>query len=101
VSESTVFDSSQNLWVAQPVSVSPGQAYLVLYGTGIRHASSVTATVGGVDVPVAYSGVQPTYPGMDQINLGPLPQNLAGAGKVDIVVTADGHPANTVTTAIQ
>jgi hypothetical protein len=101
VSESTVFDASQNLWVAQPFHVSPNQAYLVLYGTGIRHAASVTATVGGVNVPVAYSGVQPTYPGMDQINLGPLPQSLAGAGNVDIVVTADGHPANTVTTAIQ
>jgi uncharacterized protein (TIGR03437 family) len=101
VSESTVFDASQNLWVAQPVSVSPDQVYLVLYGTGLRHAASVTATIGGVNVPVAYSGVQPTYPGMDQINPGPLPQSLAGAGQVDIVVTADGHQANTVTTAIR
>jgi hypothetical protein len=100
VLESTVFDADQNMWVAQPFSVSPDEAYLILYGTGIRHASSVTATVGGVNVPVPYAGEQPTYPGMDQINLGPLPQSLAGAGQVDIVVTADGQAANQVTTVI-
>jgi len=95
------FDTSQNAWVAQPFSVSPDPVFLALYGIGIRNASSVTATVGGMNVPVVYTGAQPTYPGMDQINIGPLPQSLAGAGQVNIVITADGQAANTVTAAIQ
>jgi uncharacterized protein (TIGR03437 family) len=49
----------------------------------------------------AYAGVQPIYSGMDQINLGPLAQSLAGAGQVNIDITADGQSANRVTTAIQ
>jgi uncharacterized protein (TIGR03437 family) len=75
--------------------------YLVLYGTGIRHAGTVTATVNGVSVPIIYSGAQGTYPGMDQLNVGPLPASLAGSGVVNLVVTADGQAANTVTVSFQ
>jgi uncharacterized protein (TIGR03437 family) len=50
---------------------------------------------------VAFSGAQPINPGLDQINLGPLPSSLAGAGQVNIVVTVDGQTANTVTVTIQ
>ena len=39
--------------------------------------------------------------GLDQINLGPLPTILAGAGVVNLVITADGQAANTVTLAFQ
>jgi hypothetical protein len=38
---------------------------------------------------------------MDQINLGPLPASLAGAGLVNLVITADGQVANTVTVGFQ
>ena len=69
------------------------QATLVLYGTGLNGAKEVTATVGGVAVPVAYAGPQGTYAGLDQINLT-LPQGLAGRGKVDVVITAGGKPVN-------
>jgi hypothetical protein len=35
------------------------------------------------------------------VNIGPLPRSLAGAGNVNIVVTADGVAANTVNVTIQ
>jgi uncharacterized protein (TIGR03437 family) len=57
--------------------------------------------LNGVSVPVVYFGAQGSYPGMDQINLGPLPASLAGAGLVNLVITADGQAANTVTVSLQ
>jgi hypothetical protein len=96
-------DGSQNIVSsANPVSFSSGDSvFLTLYGTGIRHYSSgVTATINGVSVP-ALAVAQPTYPGLDQINLGPLPSSLAGAGAVNIAITVDGQAANTVTVTIQ
>ena len=85
-----------------PMSMSaPGdQVYLVLYGTGIRHAATVTAAINGVNVPVAFCGAQGTYEGLDQLNLGPLPSTI-GAGVLNLVITADGQAANIVTLAIQ
>ena len=101
VGESAIFDSSQNRFV--PKTITRGAAgdrvFLILYGTGLRHAASVTATVNGVTAQTILAA-QPQYPGLDQINLE-LPSNLSGAGAVDIVVTADGHAANTVTAVIQ
>jgi uncharacterized protein (TIGR03437 family) len=81
---------------------APGdRVFLVLYGTGLRHAGALTATVNGVSVPVVYFGGQGSYPGMDQINVGPMPASLTGAGVVNVVITADGQAANTVTIGIQ
>ena len=70
------------------------QLYLILYGTGFRHAQSATVcSVGGASVSAAYSGAQPVYPGMDQINLR-LPDTLRGAGPVSLTCTADGQVSN-------
>jgi uncharacterized protein (TIGR03437 family) len=83
-----------------PIGSAGEQATLVLYGTGLNGASDVSATVGGVGVPVAYAGPQGTYAGLDQINV-PLPQSLAGAGRVEIVVTAGGKASNPVYVVVQ
>jgi len=85
-----------------PIDMGPAsdQLVLVLYGTGIRHATSVTATINGVSVPVAYFGAQGQYDGLDQVNLT-LARSLAGAGLVNIVVTVDGQASNTVTVNIR
>ena len=72
-----------------------------MYGTGIRNANSVTATVGGLSVPVLFVGAAPGYAGEDQVNIGPLPQSLAGKGSVNILLTADGQVANIVNVTIQ
>jgi uncharacterized protein (TIGR03437 family) len=89
--------------VPLPISLGPAteQVYLEMYGTGIRNASSVTASVGGASVPVLYPGAAPGFAGLDQVNIGPLPQSLAGAGSVGIVVTADKQAANTVNVTMQ
>ncbi len=42
--------------------------------------------------PVAHS----VFPGLDQINIGPLPRSLAGRGAVEIRITVDGVEANVV-----
>ena len=76
--------------------------YLILYGTGIRNhsANPVIATIGGIKVPVAYAGMQGDV-GLDQVNLGPLPQTLAASGNTNLVITVDGVPANTIALNIQ
>jgi uncharacterized protein (TIGR03437 family) len=82
---------------------STDQAYLVLFGTGIRGAggaSAVTAMVGNTACPVAFAGAQGTYFGLDQVNVE-LPHSLAGSGTVNLVITAAGQNANTVTMDIQ
>jgi uncharacterized protein (TIGR03437 family) len=93
-------DASQNV-VAAPVNLAADQIFLIMFGTGIKHAAKVTATVGGQNVPVAFAGAQGTFVGEDQVNIGPLPLSLAGSGKTNIVITADGIAANTVNLVIQ
>jgi uncharacterized protein (TIGR03437 family) len=89
--------------VPLPVNLAPSteKVYLEMYGTGIRNANSVTATVGGLSVPVLFAGAAPGFAGEDQVNIGPLPSVLAGQGNVSIVLTADGQAANTVNVTIQ
>jgi uncharacterized protein (TIGR03437 family) len=88
-------DAAGNV-VALPIDLGSDteQVYLLLYGTGVRNAQGVTATVGGAPVPVLFAGAQGTYVGEDQINLGPLPRSLTGQGKVTITLSADGVAAN-------
>ncbi len=95
-------DALHNI-VARPIDLGPDteQVYLTLYATGIRNAQDVTATIAGRSVPVIYAGPQGTYDGLDQINAGPIPRSLAGAGKANIVVAADGQTANPVEVAIR
>jgi uncharacterized protein (TIGR03437 family) len=85
-----------NLGVDTPVFVS-------LYGTGIRHLSSpsnVSVTIHSIAVPVLYAGAQPTFDGLDQVNVA-LPLELRGAGEVPVVLTVDGQTSNAVTINIQ
>ena len=92
--------TSPTNFVTAPINISTAgdRVYLILYLSGIRRhsANPVTATIGGVRVPVLYAGAQGQFPGLDQLNLGPLPSTLAGKGEVDLIVTVDGVPANTV-----
>ncbi len=99
---SVVMNSATQQYVPNPISfATPGvQVFLVMYGTGLRHATSVTATANGVNVPVAFVGAQSQFPGMDQINLQ-LPASLAGSGLVNLVISADGQATNSVTAIVQ
>jgi uncharacterized protein (TIGR03437 family) len=86
-----------------PIAIGSNQVYIVLYGTGVRRHSlnPAFATVKGISVPVAYAGSQGQFPGLDQINVGPLPTSLAGIGTTDLIVTVDGVPANSVQLAFK
>ena len=90
------------VWTAIPIDWknATDDLYLVLYGTGVRNRSAlsnVTATIGGgTALPTVYAGPQGAYPGVDQVNLL-LPRTLAGRNTVNVVLSADGKTANTVT----
>jgi len=100
-----MYDSALRQWVPAPFSMGTATdtVTLVLYGTGIRYRPGityVTATINGVSYPVQYAGPQPTFVGLDQININ-LPRSLAGAGTVSISLTVDSEISNTVTIAIR
>ena len=93
-------DPSNNI-IPLPINVSSGQVYLELYATGVRNADGVQVTVDGAGVPVLSFGAQSQYPGLDQINIGPLSRGLEGAGSVNIVLMAGGETSNTVNVTIK
>ena len=74
------------------------QAILLLFGTGIRGRSELSAvrvSIGGVDAEVLYAGPQGGFVGLDQVNVR-LPRSLIGRGELGVVLTVAGRPANTV-----
>ncbi|MFN7998688.1 MAG: SBBP repeat-containing protein [Bryobacteraceae bacterium] len=93
-----VYQLSGGNVVPLPLDLGPSnqQIYLEIFGTGVRNATTVTVTVGGLTVPVIYAGPAPGYAGLDQVNIGPLPRALAAQGSVNILLSANGQPANTV-----
>jgi len=89
---------------ALPIDLGPAtdQVYLTLWGTGVFKAKSVVVTVGGQDIGVLYWGpAGANLAGVEQVNVGPLPRSLAGAGRVNIILTADGQTANPVQVTIK
>lgn len=85
--------------LARPLEAAkPGeQLILLLFGTGVRGRSALSAVevhIGGAPAEVLYAGPQPEFPGLDQINVR-VPPGLAGP--VELVLSADGVPANPVT----
>jgi uncharacterized protein (TIGR03437 family) len=99
------FDPAQNRVVAVPLDLSNQNelVFLILYGTGWRSRSSlsaVTASVGGSAVEVTYAGQQNDFVGLDQANLR-LPNTLAGRGEVEVRLTVDGIAANPVTVVVK
>ena len=94
-----VYDAGQSRWV--PLPLDPGtekeQLYLVLFGTGFRRnsgLSGVDVRIGTASVPVLYAGEAPGFVGLDQLNIGPIPLSLAGAGLLELRITVDGRVAN-------
>ncbi len=100
---SNPFDASGRRFVAAPIDLGPEEekVFLSLFGTGLRRAERVAAAVGGEETPILFSGALDGFAGLDQVNIGPLPRSLTGAGEVDLIVTADGIASNAVTVAIE
>jgi uncharacterized protein (TIGR03437 family) len=68
--------------------------YLALFATGLT-STTPTVTIGGVNVTVTFAGPATCCEGLEQINVQ-LPASLAGAGRVPVVLTANGQTSNTV-----
>jgi uncharacterized protein (TIGR03437 family) len=95
------FDAAQNRCIAVPIElgVANEQVFPILYGSGIRNRSSlsaVTVTIGGLAQQVVFAGAVEGLAGLDQVNIGPLSRELMGRGEVDVVLTVDSKQANTV-----
>lgn len=97
------YDSAKAQFLTAPIDLGAAsdQIYLSLYGTGIRGAGSVSATIGGVAVPVLGAAALSQFPGMDQVNIGPLPRTLAGKGDTSLVLKADQKTTNPVTVSVK
>jgi uncharacterized protein (TIGR03437 family) len=80
----------------EAIALGDGDVYLILYGTGIRHFTKVECTVAGRPATVVYAGPLGGAAGVDQVNVL-LPVELKGAGRAELVVTADGVASNAVT----
>ena len=89
------------------VGIPLDEVFLLLFGTGIRGFNSeVTATLDGKPVTVLGAAKQSEFAGLDQVNLGPVPRDFAGAGGgqaalYDIDLLVDGQATNTVQVSIR
>jgi len=85
--------SVSNVGLTTPAQ--PGQT-LLLTGSGLGYGSTVSATIGGVSVPVIYAGAHPTQAGRDEILLR-IPQGVPDGCYVPLALT---YNQTTVTTTI-
>ncbi len=84
---------------ARPLSVGTTTRpnFLILYGTGMRRRSSMSAVsvmIGGLALSVDYLGAHAQLAGVEQLNVK-MPQSLRGRGAVDVIITVDGRISNT------
>ncbi len=93
----TVNGSGTGAFAGQTQSFQ-SQTYFTLYGTGFRHAKSISVTVAGLPAQVLYSGSQSQFPGLDQLNVA-MPAS-ALSGMANMVLTVDGITANPVTVTL-
>ncbi len=99
------FDAGLNRFVPIPIDIGPNtdQVFLVLFGTGVRGRSSLSAAIaslGGTSTEVLYAGPQGSLVGLDQMNLR-IPRSLAGRGEIDVFLTVDGKQTNNIKVSIK
>lgn len=98
-------DPATGMMLPVPIDLGPAedQVFLILYGTGIRGRSSlsaVSATIGGASAEVSFADAHPTLIGLDQVNLR-IPRSLGGRGEADLSLTANGLTAGFVNVVIK
>jgi uncharacterized protein (TIGR03437 family) len=98
------FDEAQQKYVPLPIGFGPEDELLImeLFGpgwraAGVESAPTIEAVGNGFSIPcsIDYIGKQPTYDGLDQINVR-FPRELMGKGEVDLLLTINGLQANKV-----
>ncbi len=99
------FDQAAGRFVSVPINLGPAgdQVFLILYGSGMRGVSglsAVTCVMGGQAAPVLFAGAQGELVGLDQVNVS-LPRSLVGRGDINLTLTVDGKVTNTVQVNIE
>ncbi|MBD0371231.1 MAG: PD40 domain-containing protein, partial [Pyrinomonadaceae bacterium] len=79
--------------------VREGPRRAIVFATGVRGATTVTATVAGRSVTVENFMASTDLPGLDEIRIV-LPTDLP-SGDLNLVVMADGRASNTVTIPVK
>lgn len=84
-----------------PFSVTSAGApsYLALFATGLDLSTPPTVTIGGLPASVQFYGSAPCCAGLQQVNVQ-VPAGLAGAGRVDVILTSGGRASNAVEAVI-
>ena len=92
----------ENTLQPAPFDPTAGNLRLIVFATGIRpnipiiNASQVSLTAGGRALTLESIVASPTMPGLDEVHVL-VPADLRGAGKVDLVINADGRDSNPAT----
>ena len=101
------FDETQQKWIPIPIEFTPDtqRIVLALFGTGWRQVGAfsdvtidfIAASERNDPLPKRltsseYAGKQPTWAGVDQINVE-VPRSLIGKGETDVLVTMRTNPS--------
>ncbi len=73
--------------------------FLILFGTGLRRASDLRISFGGIETTPMFVGAAPGFSGLDQVNIQ-IPF-AAPPGMVNLMVQADGRVSNTFQILLQ
>jgi uncharacterized protein (TIGR03437 family) len=87
------FQCTGAVCVPREIDIRNGTVYISLFGTGIRNAADVQVLVDDEPVPVLYSGAQPSYAGLDQVNIR-LDSTVRTRGERNVTVVAGGVRSN-------
>jgi uncharacterized protein (TIGR03437 family) len=79
-----------------PFDPTGGNLRLIIFSTGVRNAGVLSVTSGGRALTVESKAQTQNMLGMDEIHVL-VPADLRGAGKVDLVLRADGRDSNPAT----
>lgn len=95
-----IIGAGANALIPIDLGAETDAVYLVMFGSGLGRNPQVSVGIGGMTLTPTYAGPQGTFTGLDQYNLL-LPRTLAGKGKVNIVITADGRTSNQAVVSIK
>ncbi|MGH9718816.1 MAG: IPT/TIG domain-containing protein [Bryobacteraceae bacterium] len=77
------------------VTTNGRPTFLAIYATGLDLSAQPVVRIDGVIVPLQFWGLAPGFIGLQQINVELLP-SMAGAGRVEVSITAGGKTSNVV-----
>ena len=95
------YDNSAKRYVPAEIPLE-GDVYLSVFGTGFGASKALpTAMIGDTPVPVMAFEKLPQFPGVDQINIGPIPHSLAGKRGLPLSLSVGATATNAVIVSFQ